>query len=366
MSSPKPLLYVLHSGNLYGTERMALATLEGLRDSFDATVMAPAGPVHGEAKNRGYQTQTFSGALDFVRSLRRYLSQHREFTFVATGVVHSLSLFFLNALYRRKVVHLHMVHGGTDEKLSYGRKRKLNGKGVTFVAVSKYVRERLIANGVRSEQIEVVENFLEVERIEKSPVRDSFSSGNDSILDVIVISRVDPIKRVDVLLDALDAHPSLQKFQFRVFGTGWDFDSLSARAKEKNPNVSFEGFCDEIPTRLKESDLLLHLCPVEPFGLAILEAMATRIPVLVPNAGGAGSLVDDNETGFVFTQNDPNRLAARLEEIASLSAEQLDETTRCAHETLWSRFSPKDRTEDYRRLFQGESLCQTPANVLTT
>ena len=30
-----PLVYALHSGNLYGTERMALATLQGLRDRFD-------------------------------------------------------------------------------------------------------------------------------------------------------------------------------------------------------------------------------------------------------------------------------------------------------------------------------------------
>ena len=29
-----PLLYVLHSGNLYGTERMALATASGLADEY--------------------------------------------------------------------------------------------------------------------------------------------------------------------------------------------------------------------------------------------------------------------------------------------------------------------------------------------
>ena len=39
-----PLVYALHSGNLYGTERMALATLQGLRDRFDPVLLAPPGP----------------------------------------------------------------------------------------------------------------------------------------------------------------------------------------------------------------------------------------------------------------------------------------------------------------------------------
>ena len=44
-----PLLYSLHSGNLYGTERMALATALGLRDEFETTFVAPEGPFHAEA-----------------------------------------------------------------------------------------------------------------------------------------------------------------------------------------------------------------------------------------------------------------------------------------------------------------------------
>ena len=40
-----PLIYALHSGNLYGTERMALATLAGLSgDEFAPWLIAPPGP----------------------------------------------------------------------------------------------------------------------------------------------------------------------------------------------------------------------------------------------------------------------------------------------------------------------------------
>ena len=44
-----------------------------------------------------------------------------------------------------------------------------------------------------------------------------------------------------------------------------------------------------VAAAIADADLLVHLCPVEPFGLAILEAMAAAVPVLVPNSGGAVS-----------------------------------------------------------------------------
>jgi hypothetical protein len=48
---PTPLLYALHSSNLYGTERMALATMAALGDSFTPTMFAPPGPALLAAQN---------------------------------------------------------------------------------------------------------------------------------------------------------------------------------------------------------------------------------------------------------------------------------------------------------------------------
>ena len=59
-----PLVYALHSGNLYGTERMALATIEGLRDDFESVVFASAGPALEEAARLGFQTISFTSPFD--------------------------------------------------------------------------------------------------------------------------------------------------------------------------------------------------------------------------------------------------------------------------------------------------------------
>ena len=108
----------------------------------------------------------------------------------------------LNALYRRDVTHVHMVHGGAADVDAYGRKKWLNATPVTFVAVSGFVRRELLEHGVRPEKVRVVNNFLLPERVASAPRRPAFTS--DGVRNLLVISRLDPIKRVGLLLDALD------------------------------------------------------------------------------------------------------------------------------------------------------------------
>lgn len=343
-----PLVYALHSGNLYGTERMALATLQGLRNRFDPVLLAPPGPALAEAARLGIPGESFANPREFALRLRPWLARHRRLAFVATGVVHSLAFLALNVWYRRQSVHLHLVHGGTDERLSYGRKRLLNPTAVKLVAVSGFVRERLIANGAAPGKIWVIENFLTDERVRSAPRRLPFASAG--VRNVVIVSRIDPIKRVDLLLDALDRHPELGALSFRILGSGWDLEKLRARAAERHPNVHFLGFTEAVAEELAAADLLLHLCPSEPFGLAILEAMAAGVPVLVPDSGGTALLVEEGVSGSRFRADDAEALAARLRELHDAPAEVLNRWVAGGDRALATRFSQTERLSDYERL----------------
>jgi glycosyltransferase involved in cell wall biosynthesis len=242
-----------------------------------------------------------------------------------------------------------VVGGGTDERLSYGRKRRLNRLDVTFVAVSAFVRERLTHHGVRADRVAVVENFLAPEQIAAAPHRLRFE--RPGIRRVVVVSRTDPIKKIDVLLDALDLDASLRhRLEVRVLGSGSDLAALRARGAARNPNVNFAGFVPDVPSELAASDLLVHLCPVEPFGLSILESMAANVPVLVPDSGGAGSLIDEGVTGFHFRANDASDLRRRLLELADAPNALLNLVVDGGRRSLESRFSAVARIEDYRGL----------------
>jgi glycosyltransferase involved in cell wall biosynthesis len=355
-----PLLYVLHSGNLYGTERMAIATAVRLRDDFRTTIVAPRGPALSAAAEQGLDTEPFDSAQALVPIIRRFLSRSndaasrgdRRRVFVATGVSHSLLFWAVSRSSRARCAHLHLVHGGTDERLSYGRKRLLNRLGVRFVAVSEFVRERLLAHRVRADRITVIENFLDDAYAASLPRRRADRPWK--LVQIPIISRVDPIKRIDLLFDAVDCEPALKRFRFSIYGEGWDYEALRARARASYPMIELHGFDPNAVETLREADLLLHLCPVEPFGLAILEAMTAGVPVLVPDTGGAGSLVSDGVSGFRFRANDPKALAARLIAIGDLEPSQLQQTTEEASKLLSTRFDPGARARDYRELILKE------------
>src|SRR3954447_11129894 len=83
------LIYALHSGNLYGTERMALATAAGLASEFDCCIMAPPGPALEEAAHMGFHAIPFQGATEFSARLWRRLEERCPVAFFATGVMHS-------------------------------------------------------------------------------------------------------------------------------------------------------------------------------------------------------------------------------------------------------------------------------------
>lgn len=350
----KTLVYALHSGNLYGTEQMAMATCDGLRDEFDSVIIAPQGLVIDAARQMGFETHTFSDTKDFVRKLRRILAENDELVFIATGIAQSFALIFLNLFYQRNVKHLHIVHGGTDEQLNYRRKRFLNYFDVTLVAVSKFVKERLIAHQIRAEKITIIENFLTPELISNCPQKLSYAK--TGLKKVAIVSRVDPSKRIDLLLDALDKYQNLSELEFTIYGTGSELENLSNRARRNNPNVHFEGFHSNITQDLAKADLLLHLCPTEPFGLAILEAMAVGVPVLVPNSGGAGSLITDGLNGFHFRANDIDHLAARLNELSTSKFYLLDTVIIGGKISLNTRFSSVLGIESYRKLIKNKQL----------
>ncbi|MCC0178503.1 glycosyltransferase family 4 protein [Waterburya agarophytonicola K14] len=345
-----PFIHILYSGQLYGTERMTLNIAKGLSHEHLSTILTPDGLILAEAANRSIVTKSFEGNWDLVSRIKFYLVRHQKLVFATTSVSQSILIMLCNLFYRRQVVHLHMVHGGAEEYLSYGRKSLFNNLPVKLIAVSNYVRERLESHGVNPKKIQVIENFLLASEIEKIPKRQPF--GKEGIHGVIVVSRLDPIKKVDLLFDTLDSFPELSDLRFHIFGFGKDMEKLKTKAAANYPQVILKGFSKDVFKAMANSDLLLHLCPVEPFGLAILEAIAIGLPVLIPNQGGTKTLVEDNISGFHFNANDAQDLGLSLLKLQQTSPAILNSVVKNAQVRLINRYLETQGINSYRRLIK--------------
>lgn len=340
----KTLAYVLHSGQLFGTERMALATLRALDERFTGLVIAPPGPLHAACEAAGVASRVAYGRLGLARILGCQLRRDPHTALFTTGVWQSLLAHALRGPSGWRGAHVHVVHGGTDERLSYGRKRWLTGLPLRMVAVSEFVRDRLVAHGVPAERIEVIHNFLDEQPIVSRP---AFIC--DGVRRVVMLSRLDRIKRVGLLLDALDRVPGLDRLHFEIYGSGEEWQALRQRALQ-HPNVQFHGFVPDARAALAHADLLLHTCPEEPFGLALLEAFAAGVPVLAPNSGGAGAVVRDGVNGSHFSANDPVSLGLTLRKLSATRADQLNDWAAQGRLSLQQDYDPPSQAQRYAAL----------------
>ena len=101
----------------------------------------------------------------------------------------------LNVVYRRTVKQVYVIHGSCEEAKDFGRIRYLNPLDITMVAVSDYVKQRLIEYGARADRIEVVRNFLLPEQIAAAPKRGPFTAG---VTRALCATRLVEAKRFDV------------------------------------------------------------------------------------------------------------------------------------------------------------------------
>jgi glycosyltransferase involved in cell wall biosynthesis len=333
---------------MYGTERMALATAQGLPSEFRTIFLGPRGPAMWEAERQGFETHYFQTTKALLQALRLLLQTYSSLTVASTLPRYTLMCMALNVMYRRRVRHVYILHGSCEEEKDFSGIRYLNPFDVRIVAVSQYVKQRLIEHGFRADRIDVAANFLLPGEIAARPRRGTFTTG---VARAISAGRLVPVKRFDLLLDAVDSSPELRDFPIDIVGDGPALEALCHRAQTGNPHVHVLGFTHDLQERFAQSDLLVHTCPTEAFGLVVIEAMAAHIPVLVPDQGGPASFIEDGVTGFKYRAGDAADLAKKLLELRAADPATLNRVVDAAAVALQTTLSAATSLEEYRKAF---------------
>lgn len=134
---------------------------------------------------------------------------------------------------------------------------------------------------------------------------------NDGIINILFVSSLAHYKGIDLLFSALRSL-SLD-WRVWIFGDGPDRPKVEA-FKNKFPNrVCFQGHVEN-KVLLKELNkrkyIYVHPCRwFEAFGRSIVEAMANKIPVIVPDVGGPSWLIDHKVNGIQYRHRDPEDIA---------------------------------------------------------
>lgn len=164
----------------------------------------------------------------------------------------------------------------------------------------------VIHNGIRPEKKQHHEDF------HREAFRRQFAADNEKI--VYYLGRMTYEKGIPVLLNA--APKVLWEMggnvKFVIVGGG-NTDHLKRQAWDLGiwEKCYFTGFIsDEFLDKFQTiADCAVFPSLYEPFGIVALESFASKVPVVVSNAGGFPEVVQHSKTGITTLVNDPDSLA---------------------------------------------------------
>ena len=181
---------------------------------------------------------------------------------------------------------------------------------------------------------------------------------------ILYVGRVEPLKGLDILLDAVARLDDPADTRLLIVGGASTFDSELKRLRSLTAElgishmVTFTGAVpqDELPNYYSAADIFVLPSYYESFGLAALEAMACGIPVVASRVGGLKAFIRDGETGYLIPWRCAEPFSQRLDMLLANPAlrETMGRAARSkAQEMGWGRVA--DRMLDHYSSLIGES-----------
>lgn len=115
--------------------------------------------------------------------------------------------------------------------------------------------------------------------------------------------------------------------------------------------VHLAGRVDETSRLLSDLDLFVSASRSEGFGLAIIEAMASGVPVVATRSAGAREIIEDGETGRLVPIGDAHALAEAILCLLD-DREERERLRQRALETVRQRFSLERMVEETERVYR--------------
>jgi len=220
--------------------------------------------------------------------------------------------------------------------------------------------------GIAPEKITVIPNAVDIDAFAPSPSpgtpgevsgigdcpRAGWVGGIQAGRRIGFLGRLDPIKRIGDLIDAMTFLPD--GFTLHIFGEGSERAALTEQVRRLglSARVTLHGRTDAPQDALLHMDCLVLPSDAEGFGLVLIEAMAAGIPVVATDAPGIRNVVRHNQTGLLVPCRSPAALAQAIATLASDPAlrRRLVESAR---QDVKDRFVWEPVLRQYRQLLEG-------------
>ena len=180
-------------------------------------------------------------------------------------------------------------------------------KSDIVTCVSQSLKEDTMEQFQISKEIEVIPNFIDISKykIQQEKCLEENSESNKEII-ITHVSNFRPVKNIKNVILIFNNIQKTIPSKLLMIGEGPEKEMAEKLCKELSIDnkVQFLGNTNQVEKNLCHSDLFLLPSNTESFGLAALEAMASKVPVISSNAGGLPEVNIHGNTGYLTDSND--------------------------------------------------------------
>ena len=181
-----------------------------------------------------------------------------------------------------------------------------------ITAVSDNLREETYNTFYVKKEIEVIHNFVDVERFNRKPI-DAFQKVIAPLGERIVVhaSNFRKIKRIQDVIRIFHQIVKQIPAKLLLVGDGPERPLAEELARELEifDHIKFLGKQQDMEEIFAVTDLFLLPSEYESFGLAALEAMAAGTAVVCSNAGGLPEIIEQGVCGYMANVGDITAMA---------------------------------------------------------
>lgn len=179
------------------------------------------------------------------------------------------------------------------------KRYKRNG-GTTFISISKHT-ENYLKQNIPNQGHLLLLNAIDYDKFKNDVIREECPNP----IKLINVGSFVAKKNQQFLISIAE---KLEKqnidFEVHFLGDGAMRNDVLGSAREKNINakIHFQGNVNHVEKHLAEATLYIHTAKYEPLGLVLLEAMAAGLPIITLDGGGNRDLMEEGKNGFLIEQ----------------------------------------------------------------
>lgn len=339
-----------HTAAVSGAERSLLTLLSGLPPSVQPLVASPPGRLTKAVEDLGIPVTPIASTAGSLRLHPLHTPRALAEMSLAALQVHRAS-----RAHRADVVHANSIRAGIElglarvspaasivhvrdclppSPLTSATMRLIARTATTVVANSHYTAGTVRAAAPNA-RVEVVHPAIDLAafdpaKIDRQAARVRLGAAGTGRVLMGVVAQLSPWKGQDTAIEALrllreqdiDAHLLLiGSAKFVASSTRFDNEAYVARLHRLvtdgglEDRVSWLGERDDVPELVRALDVLLLPSHEEPFGRALLEAMALEVPVIATSVGGPPELIRDGYEGYLVAPEEPEAWAQAVRRV---------------------------------------------------